>query len=87
MKPTVNTDAILYPSPADELLIIENLTYPLDRFDMFDLLGRSIHTQVVNGSQDDLQIGLSQYPAGVYVIRLTYGDDIGIESRKISIQH
>ncbi len=60
----------VYPNPADSYLILESARI-LDRLHIYNALGQLVYQQSMPGSQ--LQIDVSQWPAGFYTI-LAFGE-------------
>ena len=60
----------MYPNPADSYLILESARV-LDRLHIYNALGQLVYQQSMPGSQ--LQIDVSQWPAGFYTI-LAFGE-------------
>jgi hypothetical protein len=68
----------LYPNPAYDILHIVNEKQQSVQVYIYDFLGKEVMSQ--NGN-DIMQIDISKLPAGVYTVRLQYGN--AVENRKL----
>lgn len=61
----------LYPNPTTGL-ITYTATAPLGSATVMDLTGRTLHTVSLNGAQGPVQVDLSPYRPGTYLLRVQY---------------
>lgn len=65
---SANTDWILWPNPASEVLVIENIS-TFNQLDIFDVNGRSVHS-AVSLQGESYRVNVSTWPVGLYMVRL-----------------
>jgi hypothetical protein len=70
---TINTKTRVYPNPASDVLIIDNIEVgKVKNLRLFDILGREVLTQKVEGSES-VELNVSQLSRGTYLLTL-YND-------------
>ncbi len=84
----VLTDFEVYPNPASSQLFIEFTPerYRTVKVGIFNQLGQSVYQNEISSASDvtqKLNINTSNWPAGIYMIRVDNGS--GISSRKVSV--
>lgn len=79
-------DIGIFPNPADDIISIASGTRPFNQhtsIKMVDLTGRVLHQTTLNQEDSLIQIGLSNYPSGLYYIKIE--NENGIYTDKIVI--
>jgi hypothetical protein len=72
-KETINTKPRVYPNPASDVLTIDNIEVgKVKALRLFDILGREVLNQKVEGSES-VQLNVSQLSRGTYLLTL-YND-------------
>ncbi len=66
-------DVKLFPNPAQDQLQLSYST-PIQQVDIFNAEGELIFSETPDNEEASLQI--SQFPAGIYIVRITSGDQI-----------
>jgi hypothetical protein len=82
----MENNIVVYPNPTTGQLHIKtsDIRYPISDISIFDMMGKSVIQFVtLNWIQDNYstEIDVSQFPAGMYIMRITIGDET--TSRKI----
>jgi hypothetical protein len=71
-------ELVLYPNPASSQVILQFGDLATDILDLsiYDINGKAIHSEQYNGVQglNQLTIGVSQLPEGMYIIQMNSGD-------------
>lgn len=74
----------IYPNPANHLVHIETDGNPAGgQIQLYDASGRMIHVQTLHGAKNTLLI--SEFPKGLYFLRLTADDNRHFEIKKLVI--
>ncbi len=66
-------DVKLFPNPAQDQLQLSYFT-PIQQVDIFNAEGELVFSETPDNEEASLQI--SQFPAGIYIVRITSGDQI-----------
>lgn len=76
----------LYPNPAKESVILE-YTGMEDKSNvtLFDLTGRSLYTESLEGGNGKKTLLLSNYPSGIYLV-VVHTDEGVVAQRKLVIE-
>jgi hypothetical protein len=74
----------LYPNPADNSVMLEYLFKEVGNIDVLDMLGKSVYKQNTEKNSSINVLNVSNLTNGVYVVRITDGDNI--QQHKLLIQ-
>jgi plastocyanin len=89
-EPPVGLGFLMSPNPANDLVKISWTAAPSSKqyqIDILDINGKTVYTtkDVVNdGINQHVQINLSSYPEGTYIVRLQ--DEKGVRTKKLILQ-
>ena len=73
----VVADAILvYPNPATETLTINTQSTQVSHIAIVDMSGRQMYSATPAANQSLIDIPVGNYPAGIYFVQMTSGNDI-----------
>lgn len=75
-----NLEANIFPNPATDVISIKGVQ--MQQIEIFDVSGKLMGKWEVAESNNLFEINLSNYPSGIYAIRITTGD--GIIMKKIA---
>lgn len=81
----IQTQLLVYPNPADDVLNIINTQFPNLTFSLFDTLGKQIASGNLFNSENRLI--MSNYDEGIYFLQLIDGDSNQSIVKKIVIRH
>ena len=72
-KLTLQDDLITYPNPTSGLINVVAENYIIDKLEVYNVLGERL--KLINTSDSQLQIDLSEYTSGVYFVKITSGEE------------
>ncbi|WP_298239468.1 T9SS type A sorting domain-containing protein [uncultured Algibacter sp.] len=80
----LESDITLYPNPAKSNLYIKNSGYQnIDRVSVFNVVGKEIYTTFNSKNSRVLQLDLSRYARGVYLVKIN--SEIGTVTKKLVV--
>jgi hypothetical protein len=62
-------DFNIYPQPFQDGFILQN-NRPLERIQIFDIMGRAIYEKQASGGMNSITIGTANWPSGIYLLRV-----------------
>jgi len=81
----IETQLLIYPNPADDILNIMNTQFPNLTYSLFDTLGKEVSSGNLFNSENRLI--MSNYDEGIYFLHLLDGDSNQSIVKKIVIRH
>lgn len=68
----------IYPNPSkgDIIINLGDLDNPMVKIDVYDLMGRKVQVGMENINHGEYSINLSNYPDGMYIVRINTGSHI-----------
>ena len=72
-KLTLQDDLITYPNPTSGLINVVAENYIIDKLEVYNVLGERL--KLINTSDSQLQIDLSEYTSGIYFVKITSGEE------------
>ncbi len=77
-----NTDVLLYPIPAEEILKIQG---KISAISLYDIAGKKLTEKSFDSYEEEKSITISSFPNGIYIAEITINGTIIV--KKIIIQH
>ncbi|HBX51123.1 MAG TPA: hypothetical protein DEH02_08670 [Bacteroidales bacterium] len=82
----VKETASVYPNPAKDVI---NISYSLINngyFELYDLLGKKISTEVLNLSKSSMVVSLTKLQNGIYYYKITSGNEVITTSKLLIVK-
>lgn len=78
----INTQVLLGPNPTRNLLQIDvsNFSTEVEYIRIYDILGRLIQAQTPSRESNNIQIDMSQWPNGTYLVKVSGGAKTGLST-------
>ena len=66
-----DTKYLIFPNPANQSVLISSNNEPIKSVKLFDNIGRLILSQEITLFEKEVQINLSNYSEGIYIIQIS----------------
>jgi hypothetical protein len=67
----LDTKYLIFPNPANQFVLISSNNEPIKSVKLFDNIGRLILSQEITLFEKEVQINLSNYSEGIYIIQIS----------------
>ncbi len=80
-----NSPILFYPNPSNDKVIIDNSLLNFQTVSLFDMNGSVVYEKKITDLQKQIQLNLSMYKSGVYIIKCSH--DKEVYTARLVIQH